>query len=146
MSVERTFVLDGERFDDLEGFYDEVSRELMGGLSPKYERSGGIPIDETYWGRNLDAFNDILSGDMGRVPGGSVRFTIVWRNSERSRMKLGPAETARWIRSTRPHAHPSNHPELDRRLAAAEAGRGTTLFDTLVEIIRDHPHIVLRLD
>ena len=144
MSVERVFVLDGERFDDLEGFYDEVSRELMGGLA--HRREGEAPLDESYWGRNLDAFHDILWGDMGRVPGGSVRFTIIWRNSARSRMRLGPAETARWIRSALPHAHPSNHPELDRRLAAAEAGHGVTLFDTLVEIIRSHPHIALRLE
>lgn len=26
---ETVFVLDGSRFDDLEGFYDEVSRELI---------------------------------------------------------------------------------------------------------------------
>jgi RNAse (barnase) inhibitor barstar len=142
MTIKRQFVLDGDHFDDLEGFYDEVSRELMGGLSPK--RESGIPIDETYWGRNLDAFNDILWGDMGRVPGGG-KFTIIWRNSARSRATLGYAETAKWIRSTRAGAHPSNHSELDRRLAATEAESGETLFETLVEIIRSHPHIALDL-
>lgn len=89
---QRVFVLDGDRFDDLESFYDEVSRELMGGLAYRYKTEPGktvIPLDETYWGRNLDAFDDILHGDMGRIPVGTLPFTIVWRNSALSRDALG---------------------------------------------------------
>lgn len=39
--------IDGTRFDDLEGFWNEVSRQLIPGAD---------------WGRNLDAFNDTLRG------------------------------------------------------------------------------------
>lgn len=83
-SEQPCFVLDGSRFDDLEGFYDEVSRELMGGMARTFKHDDRDP---RYWGRNLDAFNDILRGDMGRIPR-SGRFTIVWKNSARSRDKL----------------------------------------------------------
>lgn len=64
--------LDGTRFSNLEGFYDEVSDCLIPGAS---------------WGRNLDAFNDILRGGFGTPDGG---FQLRWLNSERSREQLGP--------------------------------------------------------
>lgn len=66
------FTIDGARFDDLDGFYDEVSRVLIPGAT---------------WGRNLDAFNDILRGGFGTPDA----FVLVWANSERSRATLGPA-------------------------------------------------------
>lgn len=43
-------VIDGNSFSTLEEFFDEVDRAL----NPK-----------TYWGKNLDAFNDVLSGGFG---------------------------------------------------------------------------------
>ena len=52
-----TLEIDGTRFDTLEGFYDEVSRQL---------------IPRSDWGRNLDAFNDILRGGFGTPEGGSA--------------------------------------------------------------------------
>ena len=56
------YEIDGARFEDLQGFYDEVSRKLIPGDS---------------WGRNLDAFNDVLRGGFGTPP---EEFTLVWRN------------------------------------------------------------------
>lgn len=45
MMADETYVIDGEDFDDLGGFYEAVGRALIPGRpSP----------------RNLDAFNDIL--------------------------------------------------------------------------------------
>ncbi|HET9058943.1 MAG TPA: barstar family protein [Acidimicrobiales bacterium] len=41
--------LDGASFDDLAGFFDAVSRAL----------------GTKRWGKNLDAFNDILRGGFG---------------------------------------------------------------------------------
>ncbi len=51
--------LDGANFVDLESFYDEVSRVLVPGA---------------WWGRNLDAFNDILCF---RTPEGVVAYVVV---------------------------------------------------------------------
>ena len=121
MDEEETIVeLDGAAFDSLEGFYDEVSRKLIPGAE---------------WGRNLDAFNDILRGGFG---GPETGFTIRWLSSARSRKVLGHEETARWIEARMKDCHPSNLPMFRERLAAARRGEGETLFDTLVEIIRIH--------
>jgi hypothetical protein len=83
------------------------------------------------WGRNLDAFNDILRGGFG-TPGGG--FTLRWRNAARSRRVLDHEETARWLRLGLTRVHPSNVPERRRRLELAEAREGETLFD----IVRVH--------
>lgn len=66
-----TFRIDGSAFADLEGFYDEVERALLWGAP---------------WGRNLDAFNDILRGEFGPLP---LRFRIIWELSDVSRDRLG---------------------------------------------------------
>ena len=64
-------VIDGERFSTLAGFFEEVTRVLIPGAA---------------WGRNLDAFNDILRGGFGTPPGG---FEIRWVNHELSKDLLG---------------------------------------------------------
>jgi RNAse (barnase) inhibitor barstar len=68
----KTYEIDGARFSDVAGFYEEVSRVLLSGAK---------------WGRNLDAFSDILSGGFGTPEEG---FVLRWRNSERSKQQLGP--------------------------------------------------------
>ncbi len=120
MSSKPTRELDGARIDTLEQFWDEVERVLIPGAD---------------WGRNLDAFNDILRGGFGTPEGG---FVLVWKEAERSRRMLGYAETARWLEARLSRVHPSNVARFRERLAAAQSGSGETLFDTLVEIIRDH--------
>ncbi len=130
METRKAFLIDGDRFHDLDGFYREVDKELM---------------SEESWGRNLDAFNDILRGGMGRVPS-DEKFTLVWRNSARSKRALGHAETARWLRANLERVHPTNRARNELRAEAAERGEGETLFDTLLEIIRDHDNIVFRLE
>lgn len=111
--------VDGGRFDDLDGFWDEVSRQLVPG---------------TEWGRNLDAFNDILRGGFGTPDG----FVLRWLNAERSRRALGYQETVRWLERKLERCHPDNADSVERELAAALSGEGPTLFDLLVEIIRSH--------
>ncbi len=62
--------IDGERFDDLNGFWDEVSRQLLRGLN---------------WGKSFTAFEDVLRGGFGTPDTG---FVLRWLNSARSREKL----------------------------------------------------------
>jgi len=71
----RSYEIDGARFDTLDGFYDEVSRVL---------------IPDAFWGRNLDAFSDILRGGFGTPEDG---FTLRWTNHELSRKRLPEFET-----------------------------------------------------
>jgi RNAse (barnase) inhibitor barstar len=66
-----TYEIDGANFSTIDGFYDEISRVLIPGAT---------------WGRNLDAFNDILWGGFGTPEEG---FVLVWENHHLSRDRLG---------------------------------------------------------
>ncbi len=120
MSGKPVFEIDGAAFDSLEGFYDEVSRKL---------------IPDVYWGRNLDAFNDILRGGFGTPEGG---FVLRWLNSARSREVLGYPATAQYLAAKAGRCHPANVAAVMEDLRACRRGEGQTLFDILVEIIRAH--------
>ncbi len=86
------YEIDGSNFRTLEQFYDEVERVIVG---------------EQSWGRNLDAFNDILSGGFGTPAEG---FHIRWINSDLSRRYLGHDETVRGIEQKTPSL-PSIEPQ-----------------------------------
>jgi RNAse (barnase) inhibitor barstar len=118
--VKTSLTIDGNRFETLEGFYDEFSRQLIPGCP---------------WGRNLGAFNDILRGGFGTPEEG---FVLVWANHQRSRESLGYAETVRQLRLRLKHCHPANVVVIRADLEAAKSHEGPTVFDWLVEIIRDH--------
>jgi len=105
------FVLDGTSFDDLAGFFTAITRTL------------GV----TGWGRNLDAFNDILRGGFGTPEGG---FILRWADSAIS--------AHRFIESMLTTCHPANIPSVGADLAAAQRGQGQTLFDIITSIIRAH--------
>lgn len=120
MSPKTIYEIDGENFYDLEGFYDEVSL---------------IIIPNAYWGRNLDALNDILRGGFGTPYEG---FKLIWKNSAISELALGYKETVRQLEKRLEHCHPSNRVYVAEDLEQAKAGQGETVFDWLVGLIRDH--------
>jgi hypothetical protein len=113
------FEIDGLSFDSLEGFFDEFGRKL--GTAP--------------WGRNFDAFNDVLRGGFGTPDGG---FVLRWINSAASRAALGYDATIRWREQQLGRCHPDNVPMVEAALAAARRGEGETVFDILLEIISRH--------
>jgi RNAse (barnase) inhibitor barstar len=119
-AVPPTLVIDGERFSDLDGFYDEVSEHLIPGAQ---------------WGRNLDAFNDILSGGFGTPDEG---FRLLWLNSQLSQERIGWEETGRFLERKLTTCHPQNVAAVEADLEAARMHVGLTLFDILVEIIKTH--------
>ena len=114
------YEIDEENFSSLDGFFEEVSRALIPGAA---------------WGRNLDAFNDILRGGFGTPEPG---FTLRWTNHELSRERLGYPETVRFLESMLESCHPSNRESVAARLERARAGQGQTVFELLVEIISKH--------
>lgn len=69
----KEYEIDGSKITSLDTFYDEISRVLIPGFK---------------WGRNLDAFNDILKGGFGTPDEG---FTIKWSHSTLSKATLGRA-------------------------------------------------------
>lgn len=112
--------IDGQRFSTLSEFYDEVERALIPGAK---------------WGRNLDAFNDILRGGFGTPEGG---FILRWKNSALSQERLGHSETSKRLRAMLRQCHPENHASVSARLAESDSHQGPTVFDDLVQIIRKH--------
>ena len=116
----KEYILDGSKVTTLEAFFDEVSNTLIPGAS---------------WGRNLDAFNDILRGGFGTPDEG---FILRWTHSEASRAYLGYAETVRQLEKRLERCHPTNRDRVRAELSQAQQGKGITVFDWLVEIIRDH--------
>jgi RNAse (barnase) inhibitor barstar len=113
------FVLDGNEFKTLEEFYDEITVIFY------------LP---SWWGRNLDAFNDILRSDFMPEQG----YIIIWKNSHLSKQFLGYEETNRQLVKQLERCHPNNVRTIKDRLDEANQHIGSTVFDWLVEIIRNH--------
>lgn len=121
------YTIDGNKFNTLESFYDEISNVLMPGAS---------------WGRNLDAFNDILRGGFGTPEGG---FILVWENAKKSKKDLGYKETLKWLKDGLDKIDTSNLSVRKKKIALMEIDQGETLFMILVDIILNHSEIELRL-
>jgi RNAse (barnase) inhibitor barstar len=115
-----TLHIDGLDFSTLEEFFNHVSSRFGTGDT---------------WGRNLDAFNDILRGGFGTPEGG---FVLCWDHHDVSMKRLGYEETARQLRKRLARCHPNHIAHVETELAAALRHEGSTVFDWLVEIIRLH--------
>jgi RNAse (barnase) inhibitor barstar len=118
--AKRVIEIDGNAFDTLEGFYDEVGRAIL---------------DDRGWARNLDAFSDILRGGFGTPDEG---FVLRWLNSPRSERMLGYPATIEYLEEKILRCHPSNVVSVQADLESAHRGEGQTLFQILVDIIRTH--------
>jgi RNAse (barnase) inhibitor barstar len=114
------YVIDGEQFSTLEEFAACFSRHVL---------------RDHHWNGNLDAFNDILRGGFGTPEEG---FCLVWRNAERSKQLLGYGETTRQLELRLAKCHPANKSAIAAELEAATLRKGQTVFDWLIEIIRQH--------
>ncbi len=70
----RTIEIDGNSFSNLTEFYDEVERKMTSDLNWEI-------------GRNLDAFEDVLSGGFG-VQEVDENYELKWLNSKKSKSEL----------------------------------------------------------
>lgn len=124
------YTVDGENFSTLEEFWDEISRVL---------------IPNEFWGKNLDAFNDILHGGFGTPDEG---FILVWKNSSLSKERLGFSETIRQLEKRLERCHPLNRDSVRSQIEEAKRHEFPTVFDWLIEIIeyKEHADIELRLE
>ena len=120
MNTRKTYVLDGAEFSSLEEFASHFSH---------------IVLADDPWNGNLDAFNDILRGGFGTPEEG---FVIHWKNSALSRERLGYSETIRQLKKRLETCHPANRERVTAELETASRHEGTTVFDWLIEIIKDH--------
>jgi RNAse (barnase) inhibitor barstar len=113
------FILNGNEFKTLEEFYDEISRVFS------------LP---SWWGRNLDAFNDVLRSDFMPEQG----YIIIWKNSQLSKQFLGYEETGKQLTKRLEKSHLDNVLSIQAQLDEAKQRIGPTVFDWLIEIIQDH--------
>lgn len=115
----QTVNIDGACFTSLEEFFTHFQSQAL----------------DASWGRNLDAFNDVLRGGFGTPDGG---FVLVWKNHSLSMKHLGYIETQRVLRARLKTCHSNNVGSVQLDLSKAERNEGPTTFDWLVEIIKDH--------
>lgn len=116
-------VINGSRFSDLSGFYEEVSQVLM--------------KDEDWKVGTLDGFDDILYGFKGEM---------IWIDSQKSKEDLGLEATIKFYEIKISQGKPFNINFARQKLDDLIAGNGQTLYDILIEIIESHKNINLVLD
>ena len=85
----RIIEINGNKFSNVSGFYKEVERQMIAGLNWKM-------------GRNLDAFNDILSGGFGVHEVGE-KFILKWHRSDKSKSELKEFKRIIEIIKSNPH-------------------------------------------
>ena len=119
--MRKDFIIDGENFDDIEGFYREIDNLLTKDLD---------------WetGHNLDAFNDILRGGFGVHEYGEP-IKIIWKNFAKSRKDFGYEATVKLYEGFLTVCHPSNVGLVQQKLSDAKSRTGETLMDIIVGII-----------
>jgi RNAse (barnase) inhibitor barstar len=126
----RIYILDGNNFSTLEEFWEEIGYVLMG-------------IRNAHWGKNLNAFRDILCGGWGTPDEG---FILLWKNSNLSRERLGYLETVRQLERRLQICHPTAREITRSKIELAKQNKGATVFDWLVEIISEEESVELRLE
>ena len=126
----KTFYINGEDFDDLQGFYEVVSKHLLS--------------NENWKLGSLDGLNDALYGGFGAFEDAdSVQF--IWKNSEKSREDLGFVATKKWLEAKLENPN-FNEKFIQEKLNDLQKGNEKTLFEIILEIFSDHKEIELVLE
>ncbi len=128
----KTIVIDSSTFNDLEGFYTEIDRLLTKNLSWKT-------------GHNFNALNDLLRGGFG-VYEYEEPVIIIWKNTIKSKVDLGYKATIKHYENILFNCHPTNRDSIKQFLESAKQHQGDTLFDIIVEIIKEHDHIEFKME
>lgn len=116
-------LINGGHFSDLEEFYNEVSELFMN--------------DEDWKVGTLDGFDDILY---------RIDSDITWKNSQKSKEDLGFDLTKEFYENKIRQGKPFNIELIQQKLDDLTDGKGQTLFEILVEILKSHQNINLILD
>ncbi|MEB2282751.1 hypothetical protein LAV73_22780 [Lysinibacillus xylanilyticus] len=73
-------------------------------------------------------------------------YTIIWRNSDKSKSDLGYEETIMKLNEKLERCHPSNVKYVLQEIKDAKMNKGPTIFDTIKEIILDNENVTLILE
>ncbi len=126
--AKQVYTIDGANFSTLEEFYDEITTSLVPG---------------TAWDHSVGALSDVLRGALG---GPDQGLEFHWRNSELSRQRLGYPETVRQLEHRLLTCPESDVPIATLELKLAEARRGPTVFNWLVDAIAGQADVQLVLE
>jgi RNAse (barnase) inhibitor barstar len=121
----KTITIDGSAITNIDTFYDEIYRKFCPNLKG--------------FGRNLDAFNDVLRGGFGEFEYGTP-IKLVWTNSNNSKIALGYGAKANYLRRIKVQTDRSNYKYIDARISEADRQEGRTLFDQIIEVIKAPEH------
>jgi len=130
-TMNKILIIDGDKFSDFKGFCKEFSDIFLSG---------------TYkWHGNLDALNDLLFGGFGDIET-EEQFTIIWRNSAKSKVDLGYSETIVKLNEKLNNCHQSYEEEVIQEIKDAKMNKGPTIFDEIEEIILENENVTLILE
>jgi RNAse (barnase) inhibitor barstar len=127
----KEIIIDANNFSTMSEFYDEVEAKMTKGLDWKI-------------GRNLNAYNDVLSGGFG-VHDYEEPIKITWLNAAKSKTDFGYDATIKYLEEVLEICHPSNISHVKEDIEKLKSGRGESLFETILDITRGHEHIKLLL-
>ncbi len=121
------FIIDGSKFTTLDEFYDHICEVFC------------LPL---WWGKNLDAFDELFHSDLMPLKGYSIR----WIDITISKKRLGYGETIQQLSKRLETCHPDNISIIKNELENATKGLGPTVFDWLVEIISEHSKTINEME
>ncbi len=120
--MRREFIIDGRKFDDLEGFYHEIDSLITKDLPWKT--------------RNLDGFNDLLRGGFGvHEYGEPIKFR--WIHFANSKQCLGYEATIKYYEEMLKTCHSTNISRVKQLLEDVKRHSGPTILDKIIEVVLD---------
>ncbi|MBL7990582.1 MAG: hypothetical protein JNN25_04015 [Candidatus Kapabacteria bacterium] len=116
--MEKThYVVDGKTFETLEGFFDEMSRQLaLNAESAKTLEDFEMMLQR--------AFNDTSKG-----------MVLVWKNHHLSKESLGFEETLRFLEKKLKACHHSEVLAVRKELTQTKKGNGVLLFNAIIKLL-----------
>lgn len=125
----KTLTIRGRDIRDISSFYGEINRVFM--------------ADEDWkLGESLDAFNDLLFGGYGAIAV-LEPVELVWEDIEASRVALGIETTRAYLLAKQRQPERYSRGSIQQQLDQLEKGDGSTYFNTILDIIQDHPNVRL---
>ena len=128
----KKIIIEGKNINSIETFYEEVNRVFMRNEDWKIAQS-------------LDALNDMLYGSFGEIKG-KEKIQLIWKDIEQNQKSLGFQTTLDFYQNKLKSPEIFNQNFVINKINELENGLGLTFFEIVLEIIADHPNIILIKD
>ena len=128
----KKIIIEGKNINNIETFYEEVNRVFMRNEDWKIAQS-------------LDALNDMLYGSFGEIKG-KEKIQLIWKDIEKNQKSLGFQTTLDFYQNKLKSPEIFNQNFVINKINELENGLVLTFFEIVLEIIADHPNIILIKD